>query len=272
MYFSQYKRKKRRKSSSFGNTKGIYSGVVRFLKLATIIVSIIPAFYLTDRVYKIVRDMTFLYRYFEIRSIHVHGNYFVTEEELAPLLKEIQGRNIFRVNIKDIAERIRRHPWIKDVAVRRELPSAMFIDIVERTPAVYLNSGDRLYLADEEGVLLGDKKVDLLNLPIVYGIDLSDSKIGEKRTQQALLSAIEAKKELSTVPWIDLSSAGIEVKERGQIVLHLKGYRIKLGRGRYKEKLDRFYDIAKNLQEKGISYKEVDLRFENQVIVNTAGT
>ena len=77
---------------------------------------------------------------------------------------------------------------------------------------------------------------------------------------------------LTSIPWIDLTTTGIEVGERSQIVLHLKGYRIKLGRGGYQEKLQRFYNIVKNLQDRDIPYKEVDLRFENQVIVKTLDT
>lgn len=274
MYFSQYKcrKKKTGKKNRFKDDKGIYGGIIRFTKLAMIIISIIPTLYLIDRVYKVIHETTFLAHYFKIRSVKVKGNHFIAEEDLAPLLKGMQGRSILKVDIQDMANQVKRHPWIKDVTVRRELPATLFVDIVERTPAVYLSSAGKLYLADEEGVILGDKTGRLLSLPVVYGVNLPDLKIGKKSPAEGLLSAIEVKKELNAVPWLDLSSAGIEVKERVQIVLHLKGYRIKLGRGRYKEKLDRFYDIAKNLQEKGVSYKEVDLRFDNQVIVNTVGT
>lgn len=274
MYFSQYKsgKKKTGKRNRFRDDKGIYGGIIRFTKLAMIVVSLIPAFYLIDRVYTVIHETTLFSHYFKVRSVKVKGNHFIAEEELTTLLKKVQGRNILTVDMQDMANRVKRHPWIKDVTVRRELPATLFVDIVERTPAVYLNSSGKLYLADEEGVILGDKTASLLNLPVVYGINLPDLKIGKKSPAEGLLSAIEVKKELNDIPWLDLSSTGIEVKERAQIVLHLKGYRIKLGRGRYKEKLDRFYDIAKNLQEKGVSYKEVDLRFDNQVIVNTVGT
>ena len=142
-------------------------------------------------------------------------------------------------------------------------------ECLRATPAVYVNNDHNLYLADEEGVILGDKTENALILPVVYGIDLPKGGTGNKSPVEGLSAAIEVKRELSSLSWIDLSTTGIEVEERGQIVLHLKGYRIRLGRGGYREKLKRFNEIAKNLEEKGIPYKEIDLRFDNQVIVRT---
>jgi len=174
--------------------------------------------------------------------------------------------------LKGVANKIKNHPWVRDVSVRRELPGTIWVDVLERTPAVYVNSDSKLYIADEEGVILGNNSGELLRLPVVYGIDISGIKSGVKSREEGLKSAIEVKRVLTSIPWIDLTTTGIEVGERSQIVLHLKGYRIKLGRGGYQEKLQRFYNIVKNLQDRDIPYKEVDLRFENQIIVKILDT
>lgn len=280
MYFSQYRSNKKsyRKKNGLKDDKGLYGGIIRFTRLGIIIISIVPVVYLIDIGYKTLvganrrfAPTTYLDHYLKVRDIKITGNNFIGEDELSTYLKGIKGHNILKVNIKDIASEVKRHPWIKDVSVRRELPATIFVDILERTPAVYIDNEGKLYLADEEGVILEDKTENILSLPVVYGVTLKGVRSGEKSSVEGLLSAIEAKRELSTIPWIDLSAAGIEVGERSQIVLHLKGYKIKLGRGRYKEKLKRFSDIVKNLQDKGVTYKEVDLRFDNQVIVKTVG-
>ncbi|MEK6583868.1 MAG: FtsQ-type POTRA domain-containing protein, partial [Nitrospirota bacterium] len=193
----------------------------------------------------------------------------VTMEELSPYLQRVKGNNIFKLDIADMANRLRNNPWIKDVSVRRELPSSIAINIVERTPAVYINSKNGLYLSDEEGILLGEKGVSSFGLPVVYGISLEGTGTGEKTNSEALFAAIRIKKELSSIPWIELPLTGIEVDGRSDITLHMRGYRIKLGHDRYKDKLRRFNEIARDLNGKGIPYKEVDLRFDNQVVVQT---
>ena len=283
MHFSQYKSKKKpakKKNRLNGqNTKKLRKGVIRFLILAGIVVSVIPVVYFSDNVYRlaskkpvkqrIAAQTSWSDRHFTVQSVRITGNNFVTMEELSPYLQRVKGNNIFKLDIADMANRLRNNPWIKDVSVRRELPSSIAINIVERTPAVYINSKNGLYLSDEEGILLGEKGVSSFGLPVVYRISLDGTGTGKKTNSEALLSAIRIKKELSSIPWIELPLTGIEVDGRSDITLHMRGYRIKLGHDRYKDKLRRFNEIARDLNGKGIPYKEVDLRFDNQVVVQT---
>jgi len=283
MHFSQYKSTKKpakKKNRLNGqNTKKLRKGVIRFLILAGIVVSVIPVIYFSDNVYRLASEKpvkqriaaqtSWSDRHFTVQSVRITGNNFVTMEELSPYLQRVKGNNIFKLDIADMANRLRNNPWIKDVSVRRELPSSIAINIVERTPAVYINSKNGLYLSDEEGILLGEKGVSSFGLPVVYGISLEGTGTGKKTNSEALFSAIRIKKELSSIPWIELPLTGIEVDGRSDITLHMRGYRIKLGHDRYKDKLRRFNEIARDLNGKGIPYKEVDLRFDNQVVVQT---
>ena len=283
MYFSQYKSKKTniKKRNRDRNTTGadFRKGFIRFVILAGIIVSVIPAVYFSDRIISDSRDTqkedaaykqsSYLSRRFTVQSVSVTGNNFVSMEELNPYLQKVKGVNIFESDIEGIAKRLRNNPWIKDVSVRREPPSSISVNIVERTPAVYVNSKGGLYLADEEGTLLGEKEGLSFGLPVVYGISLEGTRTGEKNNSEALRSAIRVRNELSSLPWIELPQTGIEVDGRSDITLHLRGYRIRLGHDKYREKLVRFNEIAKDLNGKGIPYKEVDLRFHNQVVVQT---
>ena len=275
MYLTKYNRvnkKYHKKNNRIKNNKGIYGGIIRFLKLAIIIVSIVPTLYFIDRGYNFLNRSVNLDSFFTVRNVKIKGNTFISMDELSHYLKGVQGKSILSVNLKGVANKIKNHPWVRDVSVRRELPGTIWVDVLERTPAVYVNTDSKLYIADEEGVILGNNSGELLRLPVVYGIDISGIKSGVKSREEGLKSAIEVKRVLTSIPWIDLTTTGIEVGERSQIVLHLKGYRIKLGRGGYQEKLQRFYNIVKNLQDRDIPYKEVDLRFENQVIVKTLDT
>ena len=280
MYFSQYKSKPAKKNRVRSrNRDNFRKGLIKFIILAGIIVSVIPVVYFSDRIISDSRDTqkkdaahkqsSYLSRRFTVQSVSVTGNNFVSMEELNPYLQKVKGVNIFKSDIEDIAKRLRNIPWIKDVSVRREPPSSISVNIVERTPAVYVNSKGGLYLADEEGTLLGEKEGLSFGLPVVYGISLEGTRTGEKSNSEALRSAIRVRNELSSLPWIELPQTGIEVDGRSDITLHLRGYRIRLGHDKYREKLVRFNEIAKDLNGKGIPYKEVDLRFHNQVVVQT---
>ncbi|MCC7202707.1 MAG: FtsQ-type POTRA domain-containing protein [Nitrospirae bacterium] len=281
MYFSKYKSKKTagKKNRIRGQKRGgVKKGVLRFLILAAIIISIVPVVYLSDSVYRLAAkrpdnrqavQTSYMDRHFRVESVRVSGNNMVTMEELNPYLQSAKGRNILKLDLGVLAAKLRNNPWIKDVSVRREPPSSIAVSIVERTPAVYVNSRGGLYLADEEGTLLGEKGGITFGLPVVYGISLGSTRVGEKSNSEALMSAIRVRNELSSLSWIELPQTAIEIDERSDITLHMRGYRVKLGHNRYRDKMLRFNEIAKDLNGKGISYKEVDLRFDNQVVVQT---
>ncbi len=288
MYFYKYKPNKKSQGSKpkFRNRKGLSAGLKRYAKLVIIVLAIVPALYLADKTIALAHSrlsfaghidnmsifpVNFPGDYLKIKTVTVTGNKFLTEEELSPYLNELKGTNIFKAGLKTLVLRLKEHPWIKDVTVKRELPSSIQVNILERIPALYVSSSGKLYLADEEGILLGEKPASLLSLPVVYGVSLTGIKTGEKISAEGIQSALEVKRELTAIPWVDISSSGIEVGERAQITLHLTDYSIRLGKGRYKEKLKRFYELAKNIKDKG-SFKEIDLRFENQVIVRGSGT
>src|SRR4030067_1752790 len=294
MYFSQYKSKKtnikKRNRVKGRNRDNFRKGFIRFVILAGIIVSVIPVVYFSDSAYRLVsgksvkqrmtsntentqnadaslKQSSFMNRRFTVQSVRVTGNNFVSMEELNPYLQRVKGVNIFKSDIEDLAKKLRNNPWIKDVSVRREPPSSIAVNIVERTPAVYVNSMGGLHLTDEEGTLLGEKEGLSFGLPVVYGVSLEGAGTGERSSSGALRSAIRVRNELSSLPWIELSQTGIEIDERSNITLHLRGYKIRLGHDRHREKLLRFNEIAKDLKDKGIPYKEEDLRFEKQVVV-----
>ncbi len=296
MYFSQYKSKKassKKRNRSRGNGwENFRKGFMKLAILTGIIVFVIPVVYFSDSAYRLVsgkpdkqritsnaRDTqnhdeslkkpSYVSRRFSVQSVRVTGNNFISLEELNPYLHTVKGVNIFECDIEDLAKRLRNNPWIKDVSVRREPPSSISVNLVERTPAVYVNSKGGLHLTDEEGILLGEKEGLAFGLPVVYGISLEGARAGERSSSEALRSAIRVRNELSSLPWIELSQTGIEIDDRSNITLHLRGYRIRLGHDRYREKLLRFNEIAKDLEKKGIPYKEVDLRFDNQVVVQT---
>ncbi|MBI5193448.1 MAG: FtsQ-type POTRA domain-containing protein [Nitrospirae bacterium] len=306
MYFYKYKPNKKsygNKAKSTGNkgrskglSKGLSNGIIKgigrgirgYAKFLIIILAIVPVLYLADKAIAVAHNRIsfsshvpalptdLVSSFLKIKSVTLSGNKFVTEEEVSPYLDGLKGTNIFKADIKTLMNKLKEHPWIKDVTVKRELPASILVNILERMPALYISSNGRLYLADEDGVFLGEKPESVLNLPVVYGVSLrgagSGIKAGETVSAEGMQSALEVKKELTAIPWMDISSSGIEINDSNQVTLHLKEYSIRLGRGEYKEKLRRFHELAKNFRDKGTSFKEVDLRFKNQVIVKEAGT
>src|SRR3989304_1108200 len=150
MHFSQYKSKKKpakKKNRLNGqNTKKLRKGVIRFLILAGIVVSVIPVVYFSDNVYRlasrkpvkqrIAAQTSWSDRHFTVQSVTITGNNFVTIEELSPYLQRVKGNNIFKLDIADMANRLGETPWIMPIYLRAETRPRTAKNIVERTPAV----------------------------------------------------------------------------------------------------------------------------------------
>ena len=94
----------------------------------------------------------------------------VTAASLAARAGVALGANLFAVDLAEIARDVQQEPWIFSAHARRELPSTVVVDVVERAACVVaLNA---LYLADAQGVLFKRANPDeAATLPVITGVD-----------------------------------------------------------------------------------------------------
>jgi cell division protein FtsQ len=105
---------------------------------------------------------------FSIREIQVEGNKQVASKEITGAAHIPPGENIFRVNLKDAAARVRRIPAVKEVAVVRCLPNRIKIRVCEREAIALVPGKGGFYALDEAGVCIGRARADC-PLPVVTG-------------------------------------------------------------------------------------------------------
>ncbi|RPF72064.1 cell division protein FtsQ/DivIB [Aurantiacibacter spongiae] len=88
---------------------------------------------------------------FKVRHIEPHG---VERMNVQTVYEKALGQNdlaMTRVDLAGLRDDLLTLPWVKDARVSRQLPDALVIDIVERTPHAVLRKPDRLVLIDPEG-------------------------------------------------------------------------------------------------------------------------
>ena len=73
-----------------------------------------------------------------------------------PLTIETEVRNAVElwlpyINIQEVKERLENHIWLKAAIVERQLPSTIYIAVIERTPIAIWQFKQKLYLVDAEG-------------------------------------------------------------------------------------------------------------------------
>jgi cell division septal protein FtsQ/Ethanolamine utilization protein EutJ (predicted chaperonin) len=93
--------------------------------------------------------------YFRVAEVYVEGNLQVATEEIVASLGLPPDTSLLDVDLPTLSRRVLQNPWIKEASVRRRLPLALTIQVVERVPeAVFI--ADRRYLLSADGVILTD--------------------------------------------------------------------------------------------------------------------
>lgn len=125
---------------------------------------------------------------FSIEEILVQGNNRSDQSEINALADINQGQNIFLTDTDSIENRILKHPWVRDVIVRREVPDRLIITLREYEAAVMVSIGS-LYIADHEGsVFKRAGPEDDMSLPIISGIDSDE---GEEHLREEILRGMQ---------------------------------------------------------------------------------
>ncbi len=109
--------------------------------------------------------------HFAVRALRFSPTRHVTAESLAARAGEVMGQNLFKVDLEEIARDVHEEPWIASARARRELPSTLVVDVVEREPACGVALGP-VYLADFSGNVFKRANPDeAASLPVITGVD-----------------------------------------------------------------------------------------------------
>jgi len=108
---------------------------------------------------------------FNIQQVEIIGNAALTEREILDVSQIALGMNIFSFNARQATQRVLHLPYTATVAIRRELPNKVVINLQERVPMVNIATNYGYSLIDDTGAVLENAAVATSSLPTVYGLD-----------------------------------------------------------------------------------------------------
>lgn len=113
---------------------------------------------------------------FRLRTISISGCREVDPQKVEQIVRESFPERVLEIDMAQLRERLKQHPWIRDVEIRRVLPSGLTIYVDERKPSVILEMQGRLMIADSEGILLDryDPRYGKLDVPVFKGVSGKD--------------------------------------------------------------------------------------------------
>lgn len=211
-------------------------------------------------------------RLFELQEITVSGINQVTRQEVLGQAGVQPGQSLLWLDMRQIADRLRSHPWIKQVTVSRVLPHTLKIDVVERRPAAILRLAAGVLLLDEEGhglTTLPESSVP--SLPVLTGVSPEGILKGDSRSLKAAQAGVKLAALLSEafegLPEVD-------VRDPENAVAYVEGLRFQFGGSSVEEQWERYRKVEPQLSVSAPerqSQNEIDLRYPGKVIVRERG-
>lgn len=243
--------KKRKKKSAYRRGEKI----VIILKKGIVVMSGVVA------VMVLLLGLRMAVKLFPVRNIMVDGNYHLDERQIQGALQESFGRSLLKLSLDDLEDRLRQERWIKKAVLRKQFPDTIMIKVEEAVPKALLKREERMFIIDTEGYVLEEIEGDSTPfLPVMIGIS-PDKDRGGIMEALGLIEALDTEGFLARK-----DSVEVMLKPYG-LVVNMDGEYMKVGYGRYREKLGRWKDLEAEIRKKDMSVEYIDLRYENEVIV-----
>lgn len=198
--------------------------------------------------------------HFAITRITVTGNDRASKAALLERARLAPGQNLFAIDLERARLSIAAHPWVASAELKRRLPNALDLSIVERHPAAILALGE-LYLVDADGEPFKRLQAeDGVDLPIITGVDREEfegkNARGNERVKLGLL-ALEAWGRSAGGKPEALSEARLGAE--GVTLVTASGLEVRIGDEDFDSRLSRLARVRAELQQRSLIAQVVRL-------------
>lgn len=212
--------------------------------------------------------------WFAVRKVTVEGLDHVTRREVMSRLALKPDTTLYSLNPAWLAERLRRHPWIKDAAVTLVPFHEIRVTVTERSPSAVVRTMTENLLADEEGYILarlGAK--DDASLPMLSGVDARGLLQGKPEAKQAVKTGTELARMITKTVG---GRADINVAHLSNLVASVQGVTFQFSASSMDQQWRRFLQMRPALRDvafdsEGERSQEIDLRYMDRVIIRGRG-
>jgi cell division protein FtsQ len=203
-------------------------------------------------------------------QIQVSGNQNVARSQILEVFGADISRNVFAVPLEARRSQLEQIPWIESATLMRLLPNRIAVVVKERTPVAFVEIGSRIALIDASGAVMETpaEGASKYSFPVIVGFSDAEplsTRAARMKTYMSLVGDLDSggarySQDLSEVDLSDTEDAKVTVSD-GAVTVHL-------GNSNY---LNRYKVYVSHVQEWKQQYgalKSVDLRYDNQVIVD----
>lgn len=109
--------------------------------------------------------------YFQISAIQIQGNAAIDDTTIVAMAQVYVGDNLLDVDVRKLAERIARHPRIRQVSVDRRLPGTLQLNVSEYVPVALVVENGLPTAVTAEGRVVPLSVGEAEQLPRIADVD-----------------------------------------------------------------------------------------------------
>ncbi len=202
--------------------------------------------------------------------IDVTGMQNVTKAQIMEVMGADIGRNIFFIPLVQQKTQLEQIPWVESASVMRFVPNRLKVEIHERTPVAFARVGPRIFLIDAGGTLMELPQKHKYSFPVILGMNPGEPlstraprmKAYDELVQELDSGGARYSQDLSEVDLSDLENLKIRVNDPAGDVL------VELGSSEYLKRYKTYVGHVQEWRQQFQKLESVNLRYDNQVIVN----
>jgi cell division protein FtsQ len=203
-------------------------------------------------------------------NIEVTGMQNVTKQQIMEVMGADIGRNIFFIPLAQQKAQLEQIPWVESASVMRFVPNRLEVEIHERTPLAFARVGPRMSLIDAGGTLMDLSPKHKYSFPVILGMNPGEplsTRAPRMKAYSEMLAELDSggarySQDLSEVDLTDLEDVKVRVNDAaGDVLLHL-------GSSDYLRRYKIYVTHAQGWRQQFQKLESVDLRYDNQIIVN----
>jgi cell division protein FtsQ len=203
-------------------------------------------------------------------NIEVTGTQSVTKAQIMEVMGADIGRNIFFIPLAQQKAQLEQIPWVESASVMRFVPNRLKVEIQERTPVAFARVGPRMALIDAGGTLMELTPKHKYSFPVILGMNPGEplsTRAPRMRIYAEMVRDLDSggarySQDLSEVDLSDLEDVKVRVNDpAGDVLVHL-------GSSDYLRRYKIYVSHAQGWRQQFQKLESVDLRYDNQIIVN----
>src|SRR5579864_9068855 len=203
-------------------------------------------------------------------NIEITGMDNVSRAQIMEVMGADIGRNIFFVPLTQQKTQLEQIPWVESASVMRFVPNRLKVEIHERTPIAFARVGPRIFLIDAVGTLMELPQKHKYSFPVILGMNPGEplsTRVPRMNAYNELVQQLDSggarySQDLSEVDLSDLDNLKVRVNDPQGDVL------VELGSSDYLKRYKTYVSHVQEWRQQFQKLESVNLRYDNQVIVN----